>query len=39
MNAVIKVEFDDEYNGYVPVMYVKRVKTTEPLEDEYVYFT
>ena len=39
MNAVIKVEFDDEYNGYVPVMYVKRVKTTEPLVDEYVYFT
>lgn len=39
LRAVLKVEFDEEYNGYVPVMYVEHVEEAQPLEDEFVYFT
>lgn len=39
VTAKIKVEFDEEYQGDVPILYVENVKSVEPLEDELVYFT
>lgn len=39
VTAKIKVEYDEEYQGNVPVLYVENVKNVEPLEDELVYFT
>lgn len=34
----IEVQFDQEYNGDVPILMVTTLEITKPLEDEYVYF-
>lgn len=39
VEAKIAVEFDEEYQGDVPILYANKVTGTEPLEDELVYFT
>lgn len=38
VTARIKVEYDEEYQGNVPILYVKDIAGIEPLEDELVYF-
>lgn len=38
ITATIHLEFDEEYNGDVPVLYAKEVKGADALEDEFVYF-
>lgn len=35
---MIAVEFDEEYQGDVPVLYVKQLTEVLPLDDELVYF-
>lgn len=39
VTAQIEVEYDEEYQGEVPILYVKEIQSAEPLEDELVYFT
>lgn len=34
----ITVQFDQEYNGNVPILVVDTLEVTKPLDDEYVYF-
>ena len=38
ITAQIAVEFDEEYQGDVPVLYVKQLTEVLPLDDELVYF-
>ena len=38
ITAQIAVEFDEEYQGNVPVLYVKQLTEVLPLDDELVYF-
>ena len=38
ITAKIQLEFDEEYNGDVPVLYATEVKGAEALADEFVYF-
>ena len=38
ITAQIAVEFDEEYQGDVPVLCVKQLTEAQPLEDEFVYF-
>lgn len=39
VHAKIAVEYDEEYQGDVPILYCDHVTSVEPLEDELVYFT
>lgn len=39
VHAKITIEFDDEYQGNVPVLQVLELHNCDPLEDELVYFT
>lgn len=39
VTAQIEVEYDEAYQGEVPVLYVKELQECEPLEEELVYFT
>ena len=38
ITAKVHLEFDEEYNGDVPVLYASEVKGADALEDEFVYF-
>lgn len=38
VTAHIKVEYDTEYQGDVPILYVTEITSIQPLEDELVYF-
>lgn len=39
ISAILEVEYDEEYQGDVPVLYVSSIQQEDPLEDELVYFT
>lgn len=39
LTAELTIEYDEEYQGDVPVLHVKQAVFAEPLEDEFVYFT
>lgn len=39
VEAEIKIEYDEEYQGDVPILYARHISQAEPLEDELVYFT
>lgn len=39
VTAQIAVEYDEQYQGEVPILYAKEVKETKPLDDELVYFS
>lgn len=38
VKAKVRVEFDEEYNGNVPILYAENVAITDALDDELVYF-
>ena len=38
VTARLAVEYDEEYQGDVPVLYVESLSEAQPLEDELVYF-
>lgn len=38
ITAQVRVEFDEEYQGDVPVLYVKELEVVDALSDELVYF-
>ncbi|MEG2507600.1 MAG: GTP-binding protein [Longicatena sp.] len=37
--AQVEIEYDESYQGEVPILYVKDIRRVEALEDELVYFT
>lgn len=39
VEAELQIEYDEEYQGDVPVLHVHSAKHMNPLEDEFVYFT
>lgn len=39
ITADVRIEYDEEYQGDVPVLHVKQVENIQCLEDEFVYFT
>ena len=38
VHAKIAVEYDEEYQGNVPILYADDVTTVDALADEFVYF-
>lgn len=38
VTALITIEYDEEYHGDVPILYVKHMKHIDPIEEELVYF-
>lgn len=39
LRAVVEVEYDEVYQGDIPVLFVSHIEEREALEDELVYFT
>lgn len=39
IDAQVEVEYDEGYQGEVPILYTKNVKITDALDDELVYFS